>query len=102
MTTSCASSTCWARSSTNPAARARTCRRASRSTPDSLRDRPRLVIGSGLDGSAAAVAAEALATWLGAEHEQYGAHSHFGLLLGTDGHRQVVERVRAFLEAHHL
>ena len=71
-------------------------------TPDALRDRPRLVIGSGLDGSAAAVAAESLAAWLGAEHEQYGAHSHFGLLLGTDGHRQVVERVRAFLEAHHL
>ncbi len=71
-------------------------------TPDSLQDRPRLVIGSGLDGSAAAVAAESLAAWLGAEHEQYGAHSHFGLLLGTDGHRQVVERVRAFLEAHHL
>ena len=71
-------------------------------TAGSLPDRPRLVIGSGLDGSAAAVAAESLAVWLGAEHEQYGAHSHYGLLLGTDGHRQVVERVRAFLEAHHL
>jgi pimeloyl-ACP methyl ester carboxylesterase len=63
---------------------------------------PRLVVGSGLDGSAAALAAERLATWLGAEHEQYGAHSHYGLLLGTESHRQVADRVRVFLEAHHL
>jgi len=63
---------------------------------------PRLVVSSGLDGSAAALAAERLATWLGAEHEQYGAHSHYGLLLGTESHRQVADRVRVFLEAHHL
>lgn len=68
----------------------------------SLGDLPRLVVGSGLDGSAAAVAAERLATWLGAEHEQYGAHSHYGLVLGTESHRQVADRVRVFLESHHL
>jgi pimeloyl-ACP methyl ester carboxylesterase len=67
-----------------------------------LGDVPRLVVGSGLDGSAAAVAAERLASWLGAEHEQYGAHSHYGLVLGTESHRQVADRVRAFLETHHL
>ena len=71
-------------------------------TPAALEHVPRLVVGSGLDGSAAAVAAERLAAWLGAEHEQYGAHSHYGLVLGTESHRQVAERVRAFLETHHL
>ena len=67
-----------------------------------LENVPRLVIGSGLDGSATAIAAERLASWLGAEHEQYGAHSHYGLVLGTESHRQVADRVRAFLETHHL
>ena len=70
--------------------------------PAALADVPRLVVGSGLDGSAAALAAEDLATWLGAEHEQFGAHSHYGLILGTESHRQVADRVRTFLEAHHL
>jgi pimeloyl-ACP methyl ester carboxylesterase len=70
--------------------------------PSPLEALPRLVIDSGLDGSAAAVAAERLAGWLGAEHEQYGAHSHYGMVLGTESHRQVAERVRAFLEAHRL
>ena len=70
--------------------------------PTGLADVPRLVVGSGLDGSDAAVAAEQLATWLGAEHEQYGAHSHYGMVLGTESHRQVVDRVRAFLETHRL
>jgi pimeloyl-ACP methyl ester carboxylesterase len=70
--------------------------------PGRLADVPRLVVGSGLDGSAAAVAAEQLASWLGAEHEQYGAHSHYGMVLGTESHRQVADRVRTFLETHHL
>ena len=70
--------------------------------PAALADVPRLVVGSGLDGSAAALAAEDLATWLGAEHEQFGAHSHFGLVMGAESHRQVADRVRVFLEAHHL
>lgn len=70
--------------------------------PGRLQDVPRLVIGSGLDGSAAAVAAERLASWLGAEHEQYGAHSHYGLVLGAESHRQVADRVRAFLETNRL
>jgi pimeloyl-ACP methyl ester carboxylesterase len=63
---------------------------------------PTLVIGSGVDGAAAALAAERLATWLGAEHEQFGAASHYGLVLAEEGHRQVAERVRVFLETHRL
>ncbi len=70
--------------------------------PGPLAAVPRLVVGSGLDGSAAAVAAEHLARWLGAEHEQYGAHSHYGMVLGTESHRQVADRIRTFLETHHL
>jgi pimeloyl-ACP methyl ester carboxylesterase len=63
---------------------------------------PVLVIGSGVDGAQAALAAERLAAWLGAEHEQFGAASHYGLVLSEEGHRQVAERVRAFLETHRL
>jgi pimeloyl-ACP methyl ester carboxylesterase len=63
---------------------------------------PMLVIGSGVDGAPAALAAERLAEWLGAEHEQFGAASHYGLVLSEEGHRQVAERVRAFLETHRL
>ena len=46
--------------------------------------------------------AERLADWLGAEHEQFGASSHYGLVLSEEGHRQVADRVRAFLETHRL
>ncbi len=70
--------------------------------PELLAGVPLLVIGSGVDGAPAALAAERLATWLGAEHEQFGASSHYGLVLSEDGHRQVADRVRAFLEAHRL
>jgi pimeloyl-ACP methyl ester carboxylesterase len=70
--------------------------------PRLLEGVPILVIGSGVDGAPAALAAERLATWLGAEHEQFGAASHYGLVLAEEGHRQVAERVRAFLETHRL
>jgi pimeloyl-ACP methyl ester carboxylesterase len=70
--------------------------------PELVEGVPTLVIGSGVDGGAAALAAERLAAWLGAEHEQFGAASHYGLLLADEGHRQVADRVRSFLEAHHL
>lgn len=70
--------------------------------PERVERVPTLVIGSGVDGGAAALAAERLAAWLGAEHEQFGAASHFGLLLAEEGHRQVADRVRSFLESHHL
>ena len=63
---------------------------------------PTLVVGSGVDGAPASLTAERLAEWLGAEHEQFGAASHFGLVLSDEGHRQVADRVRAFLETHRL
>jgi pimeloyl-ACP methyl ester carboxylesterase len=70
--------------------------------PTLLEGVPTLVIGSGVDGAEAAQAAERLATWLDAEHEQFGAASHYGLVLAEEGHRQVADRVRTFLEAHRL
>ena len=70
--------------------------------PRLLQDVPTLVIGSGVDGTPSALAAERLAGWLGAEHEQFGAASHYGLVLSEEGHRQVADRVRAFLETHRL
>ncbi len=69
---------------------------------EGLSEVPTLVIGSGLDGSPTALAAERLATWLSAEHEQYGAHSTFGLVMSDEGFRQVAERVKGFLEGHRL
>ncbi len=69
---------------------------------DLLEGTPVLVVGSGVDGTAAALSAERLAAWLGAEHEQFGAASHFGLVLAEEGHRQVADRVRSFLETHRL
>ncbi len=70
--------------------------------PELLEGVPTLVIGSGVDGAPAALAAERIAGWLGAEHEQFGAASHYGLVLAEEGHRQVADRVRLFLEAHRL
>jgi pimeloyl-ACP methyl ester carboxylesterase len=63
---------------------------------------PTLVVGSGVEGAPASLAAERLAEWLGAEHEQFGAASHYGLVLAEEGHRQVADRVRVFLETHRL
>jgi pimeloyl-ACP methyl ester carboxylesterase len=63
---------------------------------------PRLVIGGGLDHVVPADDAERLATWLGAEFEPFGAHSHYGLIVGEEGYTQVADSIRAFLEAHRL
>jgi len=63
---------------------------------------PRLVIGAGLDQYVPETSAERLAEWLYAEYEPFGAHSHFGLMLGETGYQQVAEAIRAFLEAHRL
>jgi alpha-beta hydrolase superfamily lysophospholipase len=65
-------------------------------------DVPRLVIGAGLDRRRSEPDSERLATWLGAQYEPFGAHSHFGLVLGEDSHVQVADAVRAFLEANRL
>ena len=43
---------------------------------------PRLVIGGGLDRSVTLDESERLAEWLDAEFEPFGAHSHYGMILG--------------------
>ena len=67
-----------------------------------LPDVPRLVIGAGLDAYVPEVEVERLAEWLGAAYEPFGAHSHFGLVLGEQSYLQVAETLRGFLEANRL
>jgi hypothetical protein len=45
---------------------------------------------------------ERLAEWLDATYEPFGAHSHYGLVLGETSYQQVAEAVRGFLETHRL
>jgi len=63
---------------------------------------PRLVIGGGLDRLFPADDSERLAEWLGADFQPFGAHSHYGLVIGEAGFEQVAETIRAFLESHRL
>ena len=63
---------------------------------------PTLVIGAGLDRWFPEPDSERLAEWLRAPYEPFGAHSHFGLVLGTAHYAQVAEAIRAFLETHRL
>jgi pimeloyl-ACP methyl ester carboxylesterase len=63
---------------------------------------PKLVIGAGLDLRVPEESSERLAAWLGAEYEPFGAHSHFGLVLGEQSHQQVAEAIRMFLDANRL
>jgi non-heme chloroperoxidase len=63
---------------------------------------PRLVIGAGLDQFVPEPTSEAVAEWLGAEYEPFGAHSHYGLVLGERSHQQVADAIRGFLEVHRL
>ena len=67
-----------------------------------LAEVPKLVIGAGLDTRVPEEASEQLAEWLGAEYEPFGAHSHFGLVIGEQSHQQVAEAIRMFLDAHRL
>jgi pimeloyl-ACP methyl ester carboxylesterase len=67
-----------------------------------LPDVPRLVIGGGLDQHFPGADSERLAEWLDAEYQHFGRHSHYGLLAGSESHRQVVEAIRSFLETHRL
>jgi pimeloyl-ACP methyl ester carboxylesterase len=69
---------------------------------DALGEAPRLVIGAGVDRQFAAGDSERLAEWLGAEYQPFGAHSHYGLVLGEESHEQVADAIRAFLEVHRL
>ncbi|HYM83697.1 MAG TPA: alpha/beta fold hydrolase [Candidatus Dormibacteraeota bacterium] len=68
----------------------------------SFADMPKLVIGAGLDRQVTEASSERVAEWLGATYEPFGAHSHYGLLIGELSFLQVAESVRAFLEANRL
>ena len=63
---------------------------------------PILVVGAGLDGTSSAAGAERLADWLGGTYEPFGAHSHYGLVIGESSFQQVADGVRAFLESHRM
>ena len=80
----------------------RTMLRGVKVDPARLAEVPKLVIGGGLDRDVPVDVAERLATWLGAEFEPFGAHSHYGLILGEEGYGQVADSIRGFLEAHRL
>jgi pimeloyl-ACP methyl ester carboxylesterase len=67
-----------------------------------LPDVPRLVIGGGLDTYVPEAETERLAEWLDAAYEPFGAHSHFGLIMGENSYLQVAETLRGFLEVHRL
>ena len=67
-----------------------------------LEGTPSLVIGGGLDRWFPEPDSERLAAWLGAQYEPFGAHSHYGLVLGSEGYEQVAETIRHFLESHRL
>ncbi len=67
-----------------------------------LPDVPRLVIGGGLDTQVSEPEVERLADWLDAPYEPFGAHSHYGLVLGEQSYLQVAETLRAFLETNRL
>jgi pimeloyl-ACP methyl ester carboxylesterase len=80
----------------------RTMLRGVRVDPSLLLEVPRLVIGGGFDSNVSLEASERLAQWLDAEFEPFGAHSHYGLILGEEGYGQVADSIRGFLEAHRL
>jgi non-heme chloroperoxidase len=63
---------------------------------------PILVVGAGLDGTSSATGAERLADWLGGVYEPFGAHSHYGLVIGESSYQQVADGVKAFLESHRM
>mgnify|MGYP001828502891 CR=1 FL=1 len=69
---------------------------------DLLPDVPMLVIGAGLDRQFAEADSAHLADWLGAEYQPFGAHSHYGAVLGEQGFDQVADTIRSFLEHHRL
>ena len=80
----------------------RTMLRGVRVDRPSFGEMPRLVIGGGLDQVVPLDASERLAEWLDADFEPFGAHSHYGLILGEVGFTQVADSIRSFLEAHRL
>jgi pimeloyl-ACP methyl ester carboxylesterase len=70
--------------------------------PRAVLDVPRLVIGGGLDRTVPLADSERVAEWMDAQFEPFGAHSHYGLVLGEQSFQQVAETIRGFLELHRL
>ena len=63
---------------------------------------PRLVIGGGLDRTVPLGESERVAELIDAQFEPFGAHSHYGLVLGEQSFQQVAETIRGFLELNRL
>jgi pimeloyl-ACP methyl ester carboxylesterase len=63
---------------------------------------PTLVIGAGVDRMFPEAESERLADWLGADYQPFGAHSHYGLVIGEESFEQVADAIRLFLEHHRL
>ena len=70
--------------------------------PRAVMDVPRLVIGGGLDRTVPLGDSERVAEWIDAQFEPFGAHSHYGLVLGEQSFQQVAETIRGFLELNRL
>src|SRR5881296_1778379 len=71
----------------------RTMLRGVRVDPSRLAAVPRLVIAGGFDQSVSLDEGERLAAWMDAEFEPFGAHSHYGLILGEEGFGQVADSI---------
>jgi pimeloyl-ACP methyl ester carboxylesterase len=76
--------------------------RGVRVDPAAFRSTPRMVVAGGLDGAVPLESEERLAAWLGAQYEPFGAHSHYGLILGEESYQQVADSIRSFLESNRL
>jgi len=70
--------------------------------PRPVLDVPRLVIGGGLDRTVTLDDSERVAEWMDAQFEPFGAHSHYGLVVGEQSFQQVAETIRGFLELNRL
>jgi hypothetical protein len=70
--------------------------------PRAVQDVPRLVIGGGLDRTVRLADSERVAELIDAQFEPFGAHSHYGLVLGEQSFQQVADTIRGFLELHRL
>ena len=77
-------------------------RRGARSTGGRSRTSPRWSSGPVSTGRSRRPDSERLAAWLGAPYEPFGAHSHYGLVVGEESYVQVADAVRAFLETNRL
>ena len=57
---------------------------------------------AGSTGRCRSTTRERLAEWLDAEYEPFGAHSHYGLVVGEESYQQVADAIRGFLETNRL